>query len=591
MVDVNNSIIKNELTLGNPTLIDWEIIPINGEYAGETLNEIPVGFIDKTICGCGFTSVALENDLNTILLVPNIELAKNKAVQYPNERCNHKILPVWGDTDEADISDYLSESTVKKIICVYDSLRKVEHLIDKSWRLIIDESQELLFVSGNRSRRRAIAHLFKIAEKFKDVVSFISATPTPLEYLPEWISSLPKKKYEWQSTTIILPIRIEHSNPVGVLKKEIIQPLIQGKSVTYYDRTIKKAIIFINSLEQIKSIISGMNISETQCAIICGDNIKNDIFMKGIKRLEDPHSLPLLTFITASGFKGIDLYDSETMTIVVSNTKRKWQMIDMLTDLKQAVSRQRDKSNPNNDRFIYIYNQTIFSKSERELTYELARKKDEVEQSVRLWKIAKKKGLLSGWHANKEVNDYTYMDGDELKVNETAFKADSYYILELRKQYEKGFVISSRIHESIEIEEAMSIIKEITYREMVNYFNKNHKKGKIEWGKYSHKTDWITNIMTYYAIYGKTDTNFTRTIEMIKNYNNPTKRISIKLSERLRTGNKYTWVKILEILNQVYKEEKYEQPAKMKDLKSFCTVEKERDSQSRYVKITGFVAL
>jgi hypothetical protein len=589
MLAVNKYHNLKEVTAEKSTLNDWESIPIEGEYAGESLTEIPIGFIDKTICGCGFTSVALENDLNTIVLVPNIELAKNKAGQYPNERCNHKILPVWGDTDISEINDYMLGDSVKKIICVYDSLHKVEHLLDKSWRLIVDESQELLFLSGNPGRRKAIADVFVIAEQHKDVVSFISATPTPFEYLPKWISSLPKKKFVWQSTTKITPIRIEHSNPVGVLKKEIIKPLIQGISVTYYNKTFNKAIIFINSLEQIKSIISEMMISETQCAIICGDSFKNDIYMKGIKRLDDPHKLPLLTFITASGFKGIDLYDSEAMTVVVSNTKKKWQMIDMLTDLKQAVSRQRKKDNPNNSHFIYIYNKSIFSMSEQELSKELDKKKEKVENSLKLRELAKMTGLLTGWDPSREVMEYTYQDGEELKVNEMAFNADRYFILELKKQYDKGFDINSRIPESLEINDEMIIPKEITYREMVAYFKKKHKNGEIEWGKYSHKTEWIATIQMYYKMSGKTDSNFTRTNMMIKNYNNPHKLISIRLTEKLRIGNKYTNTKVLEILNQVYGEMKVEQPAKMKDLKDFCTVVKERDSQSRYVIITGFL--
>jgi hypothetical protein len=330
-------------------------------------------------------------------------------------------------------------------------------------------------------------------------------------------------------------------------------------------------------------------ISETQCAIICGDSFKNDIYMKGIKRLDDPHKLPLLTFITASGFKGIDLYDSEAMTVVVSNTKKKWQMIDMLTDLKQAVSRQRKKDNPNNSHFIYIYNKSIFSMSEQELSKELDKKKEKVENSLKLRELAKMTGLLTGWDPSREVMEYTYQDGEELKVNEMAFNADRYFILELKKQYDKGFDINSRIPESLEINDEMIIPKEITYREMVAYFKKKHKNGEIEWGKYSHKTEWIATIQMYYKMSGKTDSNFTRTNMMIKNYNNPHKLISIRLTEKLRIGNKYTNTKVLEILNQVYGEMKVEQPAKMKDLKDFCTVVKERDSQSRYVIITGFL--
>ncbi len=33
------------------------------EYANEVMETIPHGYIDKTICGCGLTTVALENNM------------------------------------------------------------------------------------------------------------------------------------------------------------------------------------------------------------------------------------------------------------------------------------------------------------------------------------------------------------------------------------------------------------------------------------------------------------------------------------------------------------------------------------------------
>ncbi len=44
------------------------------EYASEVLSSIPTGYIDKTVCGCGLTTVALENAESVIIAVPSIEL-------------------------------------------------------------------------------------------------------------------------------------------------------------------------------------------------------------------------------------------------------------------------------------------------------------------------------------------------------------------------------------------------------------------------------------------------------------------------------------------------------------------------------------
>lgn len=64
----------------------------------------------------------------------------------------------------------------------YDSLKRVEYLLNDC-KLVIDESNELL--SKTKQKSEVIDTLFQIAEKYKDSVSFISATPTPLEYMPK----------------------------------------------------------------------------------------------------------------------------------------------------------------------------------------------------------------------------------------------------------------------------------------------------------------------------------------------------------------------------------------------------------------------
>jgi hypothetical protein len=130
------------------------------EYATQSMTCIPPGYIDKSICACAMTSVALENDENIVLAVPTIYLSINKADQYPNDRSGNKVLPVWGDTSSTDINNYLFENPVIKIICTYDSLPKVNHLLPDC-HLIIDESNMLL--PATKQRPDAIANLFDIA--------------------------------------------------------------------------------------------------------------------------------------------------------------------------------------------------------------------------------------------------------------------------------------------------------------------------------------------------------------------------------------------------------------------------------------------
>ena len=409
-----------------------EIIKLNVEYATQAINKIPLGYINKSVCGCGMTSVALENDINTILLVPNIELATNKAQQYPNERTRNTLLPIWGETSAEKIVQYVSTTNVIKIVCVYDSLHKVEHLLDRC-RLIIDEEQELLPLSRNPDRAKAISKLFEVASKYRDKVSFISATPTPLKYLPPWVSEIPQITYEWSHTFKAVPILYKHCHPFRVLRHEILAPLNENKKVTISGKTFSKVIVFMNTVEQIAKIISDVNIDRSKCAVICGDNIRNDLKIKGIPRLNNPSNLPIFTFITASGFKGIDLYDKETMTVVVSNTQKKWQMVDILTDLKQAVSRQREKDNPNYGSYIYIFNQTEFTKSEEELIGDLDKIREKITASVKLWAMANDQNLLKGWTSDNDIQAYTHLIDGRLEMNEMAFFCGSVLYFRIKK--------------------------------------------------------------------------------------------------------------------------------------------------------------
>jgi len=54
----------------------------------EFMTELPVNCLfDKGKTGCGGTSVAIENQINTIIAMPYVNVIKNKVAQYPNERC------------------------------------------------------------------------------------------------------------------------------------------------------------------------------------------------------------------------------------------------------------------------------------------------------------------------------------------------------------------------------------------------------------------------------------------------------------------------------------------------------------------------
>ena len=94
--------------------------PQGAKYYSDFMEEIPANCInDKGITGCGATTLAITNDIPTIIAMPYINLIENKTSQHDN------LLGVTGDTAEKEIIDYIKQAKIIKIATTYDSLPKV----------------------------------------------------------------------------------------------------------------------------------------------------------------------------------------------------------------------------------------------------------------------------------------------------------------------------------------------------------------------------------------------------------------------------------------------------------------------------------
>ncbi|MBW8324206.1 MAG: hypothetical protein K0M50_05530 [Prolixibacteraceae bacterium] len=556
-------------------------LKIEAEYASEVLKTIPSGYIDKTICGCGLTTVALENEEDTVIAVPTICLAMNKSEQYPNERYAGKVMAVYGNTTVDEIILYWMTNRTRKIMVTYDSLYKIEFLLDRC-KLVIDESNELL--SRTKLKPEVIDHVFNIAYKYKDTVSFISATPTPLMYMPNWISDIDQVKIEWSNTDKAKPILCERTYPIKSLKNEFISPLKENGSMTVKGKSFSKLIIFINSIAQIVEVVKETRLDKHECGIICGDSLKNDIKICGIKRYVKG-VLPKYLFITSSGFCGIDLEDGEAMTVVVSTTSQKWKMIDMLTDLKQAISRQRNKQNPNYGSFIYIYNQTIFKKSKNELLEELNGTYSKINDTIAIYDLAVINNRINGFEPYPDFRAYTFFRDNRYEINDQAFRADAYFILETRNQYSKGFDIRGGF-DSIDEVVADVLPKDVTYKELVSLFNKHHVDGKMDWGGYLTKVEWISLIESSYRLFKQTWKDQTYAKKMVENHGDKMSIIKAKVDRKFSIGKRYTRKESKKILQEIYDQLKVERKAKHTDFSElFEEVRYPEANGERYVEI------
>ena len=547
------------------------------EYVGEKegFDHVPVGYIDKTICGCGLTSVALENKLNTIIAVPNVALVDNKVNQYPNKRYKGEIFGVYGGIKAEEINAYVDRTNIIKIMVTYDSLNKVVHLLDRCV-LIIDESDQILKhirLKVGKTDKDVYTYLMETAEKYKDKVSFISATPIPLDYLPKWVASIPQYKFYFSNTVKVKPILMKRRYPYKSLEDEIIRPLNNNDSVTVGNRTFKKVIVFINSVENILKIVKECLLNKDDVCILCGDNTRNDYKIRGYKRLDKPTDLSKFTFITSSGFQGIDLEDDTAINIVVSNTTKDHQMINLKTDLKQCTSRQRNKQNPNYNTFIYIYNQNNFAKSEGELLKIIESTHKQIEDNCRLLnelyqrKDDKYMSTLQTFEDSTIFKTYALFDKQHY-VNEQVFNADRYFIIETKKQFTKGFDVMGAFDNEPLIIDAPKEINPYSYNVLLEKYKQSITDKTITFTEQEQATENYHLIDLYYRQNKTFTNNSAYAKKMLKAEGNDWLKMYVDV-HNIIIKNTYQWKDLKIRLEAIYKKYGVNRKPKETDLYEF----------------------
>ena len=572
----------NMITIMNSKEIHFDV-----EYVGQdpSFKEIPIGYINKTVCGCGLTSVALENGEDAIIAVPYISLLMNKVSQYPNSRFAGEILGVYGETAKEDIDEYVAVCRAKKmpvkVVVCYDSLHKVEHLLNDC-KLIIDESDQILKnikLKAETTERDmdAYSYLLMKAEEYKDKVSFISATPVPVEYLPKWMQELPQVTMTFANSKQIIPIKMYRQNPVDALKSEIIIPIKKNGSVVIGGREIRKVIVFLNSVRGIGKVIKECLLSRDEVSIICGENLKNDCNIKEYRRLENFSNLPQYTFLTSTGFQGIDLSDDEAISVVVSNSSCDYQMINLQTDLKQAISRQRNKQNPNYDRFIYIYNQANFNQSESELMQMIEDSSKQVRDNCELLNELvnsndeRFSSTLNSFKNCPLFKTYSTFDGNLYKINELVFNADKYFLQETRRQYEKGFNITENFTSVSPIDIPKPKKKNpYSYKSLLEKYRKSIHNSEIEFTEEEKVCENYQLIHQYYQMFGNLEANSSYAKKRIEAWGDDYKIILMEVRHTLKENKTYFWTKELKpMIKNIYSQHGVNRTPKRGDLYEF----------------------
>jgi len=332
------------------------------EYLKEIMLDLPVGLFNKKITGCGATSLVLENNRDVIVVCPNIALIESKVNQYPNAECPYEVFGVFGRIKDNDIDEYISKcekmKQPKKIMVTYNSISKVMKTIGdvSSYKIVVDEFHEILLSGGFRNE--TIKNLLMKLSGHVDV-TYISATPIPVGYLPPELEKLDSYEVVWAKNRKKHIFDCATGSPIKEIAK-IIKNHKAGNPYKLLGNEVSEYIVIANSVEMIAKIISESGLRKREVKIICANKKENKKKLNGyeINKASDKKK-GIVTFCTRTAFCGVDFYTESGLIVIVSDRLKGSTLLDVSIDVVQISGRIRTIDNPFKDTVLHIHSKNI----------------------------------------------------------------------------------------------------------------------------------------------------------------------------------------------------------------------------------------
>lgn len=342
--------------------------------------------LNKTVTGCGGTSLFLNSSIDVVIISPRLQALKDKHEQHPDTFLFHS--PYTNNGKRADdikrlmseLNNYISfcgstpftNKKYAKVLVTLDSCDKVIDVLKKNaainkFLFVVDEFQCLM---GDATFKGTtdMNFLIRIDNEAKNIC-YLSATPIQdmfLDFVPQF-KGLPYIKLEWDKSVLEEPNVREIQMKKDESAEKICSNIIRDfRANGYFARKVvdgqvvysTEACIFLNEVRSIINIIVKNNLKPDEVTILCSDG-KVSGLPKGFKAgglCTDKYN-PLnktFTFCTKASFEGVDFYSTNAMTYVFINAGKEWQTLDIMLDIPQILGRQRLDINPfRHDAVIY----------------------------------------------------------------------------------------------------------------------------------------------------------------------------------------------------------------------------------------------
>lgn len=359
---LNNDCYRNES--------DEFIIP-DGEYLGAIFNRMPYGRIDKQVPGIGATTLELESERNSIIVVPTQYLAYTKSITSSAFYVGGDIIGTIDSPKKNEIVNFLNDNTIdhKKIIVVADSLGRVIREIEENldhWFIMLDEIDSFQEQSSFRERLEQAIDYYLLFESTRRCM--VSAT-------------LKEFSNERLSDEILLAINYPEPRirEISIINTDNILQALYHRIFLRVNGIFKndeKIVVAFNSVDDSHYYIDKLpeHLREVS-KLLCSKSSEHKAgeyygeLTKGV--------LPgKINFITSTYFTGIDFYDSYHL-IYVSTIKKPYTLLSA-DKTYQIYGRSRDFSDENGKSNKGVLSETLIHNADGKVPNKLIFKESQL---------------------------------------------------------------------------------------------------------------------------------------------------------------------------------------------------------------------
>ncbi len=331
-----------------------------GQYLSDIMNEIPSDCIlSKRIPGCGATTLELNTDRNSIIIVPNVPVILSKCGKYPN------LLGVYEGVKLNRVVEYIASNAICKIMTTPESFCKVKSACEKlginiyaDFFLLMDECHQLI---------TDVDYRIDIVMPMNDFFMFkrkalVSATPIGFSD-PRFEENL--------FDTIEVEADYDYRQDITVTHTYNIAKAV-GEYLETHNGTV---CFFVNSVVTIYSLMKHFNLledSSVYCAPKSRSKLKNEYIFHNAYSEWSSDTMKKYNFFTGRFFTAFDLeLDYKPDLVMITDPHRaEYTLLDIDTDCIQICGRFRN--GVNSVTHIYEANPNIVAKDKEQIEWEIS---------------------------------------------------------------------------------------------------------------------------------------------------------------------------------------------------------------------------